>query len=37
MKSDVQKITEGEFGMQLETKVEIAPGDHIEAFDTIVT
>ncbi len=36
-KSDVQKIDEGEFGMQLETKAEIAPGDHLECFDIVVT
>jgi translation initiation factor IF-2 len=36
-KSDVQQVNEGEFGMQLETKVEIAPGDHLKPFDTIVS
>lgn len=36
-KSNVQAITEGEFGMQLDSKVDIAPGDYIEAFDIIVT
>jgi translation initiation factor IF-2 len=36
-KSDVKTITEGEFGMQLESKTEIAPGDFIEAFDLVVT
>lgn len=36
-KSDVQQLTEGEFGMQLETRAEIAQGDHIEAFDMVVT
>lgn len=35
-KSNVQHITEGEFGMQLETKVEVAPGDHLDAYDTVV-
>ncbi len=35
-KSNVQSITEGEFGMQLETKVEVAPGDHLDAYDTVV-
>jgi translation initiation factor IF-2 len=35
-KSNVQQITEGEFGMQLESKVEIAPGDYLEAFDIVV-
>jgi translation initiation factor IF-2 len=36
-KSDVQQITEGEFGMQLETRAEIAPGDVLIPFDTVVT
>lgn len=36
-KSDVQMITEGEFGMQLESKAEIAAGDHLEAYDLTVT
>ena len=36
-KSDVQKVEEGEFGMQLETKSEVAPGDHLEPFDIVVT
>jgi len=36
-KSDVQKIEEGEFGMQLETKAEIAPGDYLEPFDIVIT
>ncbi len=36
-KSNVQSITEGEFGMQLDSKVEIAPGDYIEAYDVVIT
>ncbi len=36
-KSDVQQITEGEFGMQLETKAEIAPGDYLESYDLVVS
>ena len=36
-KSDVQQVEEGEFGMQLETKSDIAPGDHLKPFDTVVT
>jgi translation initiation factor IF-2 len=36
-KSNVQAITEGEFGMQLDSKVDIAAGDYIEAFDIIIT
>lgn len=35
-KSNVKSLAEGEFGMQLESKVEIAPGDIIEAFDTVI-
>lgn len=37
MKSDVQQVPEGEFGMQLETKADIAPGDYLKPFDTVVT
>jgi len=36
-KSDVQKVDDGEFGMQLQTKTEVAAGDHIEAFDIIIS
>lgn len=36
-KSDVSQITEGEFGMQLDTKTDISAGDYIEAFDTVIT
>lgn len=36
-KSDVEAVTEGEFGMQLETKTDIAPGDIISSFDIVVT
>ena len=36
-KSNVKHIAEGEFGMQLDTKVDIAPGDIIEAFNLVVT
>lgn len=36
-KSDVSQVTEGEFGMQLNTKTEISAGDYIEAFDTVVS
>lgn len=37
MKSDVQQVDEGEFGLQLDTKADIAPGDHIKPFDTVVS
>lgn len=36
-KSDVQSISDGEFGMQIDSKVEVAPGDYIESFDIVVT
>lgn len=36
-KSNVEQLTEGEFGMQLDTRTEIAAGDYIEAFDTVIT
>lgn len=36
-KSDVQQVEEGEFGMQLETRAEIALGDYLKPFDTVVT
>jgi translation initiation factor IF-2 len=36
-KSNVQQINEGEFGMQIETKSEIAPGDFLKPFDTVIT
>jgi translation initiation factor IF-2 len=37
LKSNVKMITEGEFGMQLDSRVEVAPGDYIEAFDIVIT
>ncbi len=36
-KSDVQQVSEGEFGMQLETRAEIAPGDYLKPYDTVIT
>lgn len=36
-KSDVQHVEEGEFGLQLDTKYEVAPGDHLEPYDLVVT
>lgn len=36
-KSDVQQVNESEFGMQLETKADIAPGDYLKPFDVVVT
>lgn len=36
-KSDSEKVSDGEFGMQVDAKVEIAPGDHLESFDIVIT
>lgn len=36
-KSDVKQVEEGEFGMQIETKAELAPGDYLKPFDTVIT
>lgn len=36
-KNDVTSVTEGEFGMQIESKADIAPGDTLVAFDTVIT
>ena len=36
-KSDVQHVEEGEFGMQIETRAEIAPGDYLKPYDTVIT
>lgn len=36
-KSDVKAVSDGEFGMHIDSKSEIAPGDHITAFDVVVT
>lgn len=36
-KSDVKQVSEGEFGMQLETKADVSGGDYIEAYDLVVT
>lgn len=37
MKSNVNEVKDGEFGMQIESKATLAPGDIIEAFDVVVT
>lgn len=37
MKNDVQEVKEGEFGMQIDSKTALAPGDYIEGFDTVIT
>ena len=36
-KTDVKSLSEGEFGMQVETRVEIAPGDTLTAFHVTST
>lgn len=37
MKSDVQQVDEGEFGMQLDTKAEMAPGDYLKPYDVVIS
>ena len=37
MKIDTQSVQEGEFGMQITTKIDMAPGDYIEGIETITT
>lgn len=36
-KSDVERVEEGEFGMQLETKTDITAGDYLKPYDTVIT
>jgi translation initiation factor IF-2 len=36
-KSDVQEVQEGEFGLQLETRVELTAGDYLKPFDLVTT
>jgi translation initiation factor IF-2 len=36
-KSDITSISDGEFGMQITTKAELAPGDYIEGVDIVIT
>lgn len=36
-KSDVNEVKEGEFGLQIETKADIAPGDIVAGFDIVIT
>lgn len=36
-KSDVKQVDEGEFGMQIDSRIEIAPGDILEAYELIIT
>jgi translation initiation factor IF-2 len=36
-KSDTDRVEEGEFGMQLETRTEIAAGDFLEPYDVVIT
>ena len=36
-KQDVQEVIEGEFGLQLDTRAEVAPGDYLQPYDTVVT
>lgn len=36
-KSDVKQVDEGEFGMQVDSKVDIAPGDVLTGFEIVIT
>lgn len=36
-KADVQEVLEGEFGMQLDTKTELAAGDYLKPFDVVIS
>jgi len=36
-KSDVKEVSEGEFGLQLDTRAEITAGDYLKPFDLVVT
>lgn len=36
-KNDVSAVSNGEFGMQIESKVDIAQGDIIKSFDIVIT
>lgn len=36
-KSDVSQVNEGEFGIEIVTRSEVAAGDHIEPYDTVIT
>jgi len=36
-KSDVKQVTEGEFGMQIDSRIEIAPGDVLAAYEIVIT
>jgi translation initiation factor IF-2 len=37
MKIDTGSVSDGEFGMQITTKIDMAPGDHIEGIETVIT
>lgn len=36
-KMDTSSVSDGEFGMQIITKIDLAPGDYIEGIETVVT
>ncbi len=36
-KSNVKSISDGEFGMQIDSKADIAPGDRLEAYDIVIS
>ncbi len=37
MKMDTQSVSDGEFGMQITAKIDLAPGDYIEGIDLVTT
>jgi translation initiation factor IF-2 len=36
-KSDVKQVNESEFGMQIDSRIEIAPGDILESYELVTT
>ncbi len=36
-KADVKQVSDGEFGMQIDTKAEVAPGDTLASFKTVIS
>jgi translation initiation factor IF-2 len=36
-KSNVDRVSDGEFGMQLDSRAEVAPGDYLEPYTVVVT
>jgi translation initiation factor IF-2 len=36
-KSDTNTVSDGEFGMAIDSKIEVTPGDYIESFKTVIS